>query len=86
MELSKTQQQELVSEAAQILHDAGIEPEIAPVSAYLQSIGHEYALSWTFCFCVAVDVANLNAKAEGYDNQYQRAWARIQERRASSNP
>jgi hypothetical protein len=73
--------QDEIDQAAAVLFDAGVEPELVPVTLALLAREHRYAQSFLFVFCVACRMADLAAQAAGYANQFELAWEHLMARR-----
>jgi len=81
--MDKKEQTELINGAAQKAYEAGIDPEMDPISAYLVSIGHRYAGDFNFVFCVACEVADMSSRSRGFKSQSDEAMTIIMERRTN---
>ena len=80
--LTKQEKEAMIRAAAQICYEAGVEPDMLPVSEHLLSVGHAYGGDFCFVLCVAAAVADLQAVAEGFASQLDRAVQRMAARKA----
>lgn len=76
MAMTKQEKEAMIQQAAQAAFDAGVEPEMEPVSRHLQAAGHPYGRDFCFVLCVATDIGHMHARAEGYRDQWDRAGQR----------
>lgn len=75
--LTKQEKEAMIRDAAQVCYEAGVEADMLPVSTHLLSVGHTYGGDFCFVLCVAAAVGDLQAVAEGFESQTDRAVKRM---------
>ena len=61
--MTSMEKEQMIHDAVQMCFDAGIEPELQPISDFLAAQGHKYSRAFLFIFCVACDVGKMRRKA-----------------------
>ncbi len=79
--LTKQEKEAMIRDAAQVCYEAGVEADMLPVSTHLVQAGYAYGGDFCFVLCVAAAVGDLQAVAEGFESQLDRAVKRMEARR-----
>lgn len=82
--LTKQEKEYYIHDAAAAANSIDTPIDIETVQRFLLALEHPYANQWTFCFCVACEMANIKARERGYASQGEEAAIKMKLKRRNA--